>query len=246
MTVRSALVTGASRGIGEGVARRLATDGFGLTITARSQADLDELAPTLLGLGSPHVEVVAADLGDRESVAPIADAHKKAFGTMSALVLNAGVGSYGTIDSYNMSRFDKTVEVNFRAPFVLLQYVLPLLREAALEDSGRGARVIVLASVTGVHAERGLAAYGATKAAVISLAEVLNVEEAAHGVSATAIAPGFVSTDMASWAEDRVPRTEMIPVSDVVDVVQMLTGLSSRTMLSKIVMTRSGSTGYEA
>ena len=165
---------------------------------------------------------------------------------MSTLILNAGVGSFGAVDTYSMGRFDKTVEVNFRAPFVLLQSALPLLREAAREDSARGARVIVLASVTGVHAERGLAAYGATKAAVISLAEVLNIEEAVHGISATAIAPGFVQTDMSSWAEDRVPRSEMIPVSDVVDVVQMLTGLSSRTMVSKIVMTRSGSTGYEA
>ena len=246
MTGRSALVTGASRGIGEGVARRLAGLGFGLTITARSRDDLGTLVPQLLAAGSPQVEVAVADLSDRGDIGAIVDAHKKAFGTLSTLILNAGVGSFGMVADYEMRRFDKTVEVNFRAPFAILQEALPLLRAAASDDPQRGSRIIILSSITGVYAELGLAAYGATKAAAISLAEVLNVEEAVHSVSATAIAPGFVRTDMSSWVEDRVPRDEMIPVGDVVDVVEMLVGLSSRTMLSKIVMTRTGSTGYEA
>jgi NAD(P)-dependent dehydrogenase (short-subunit alcohol dehydrogenase family) len=138
------------------------------------------------------------------------------------------------------------MNVNFVSPFVLVQRALPLLRAAAESDLEGGAKVIALASVAGVHAESGLAAYGASKAALISLMEALNVEESSRGVNATAIAPGFVNTDMSAWVTDVVSADTMIQIADVVEVVNMLLQLSRTACITKIVMSRSGTSGYVA
>lgn len=97
-----------------------------------------------------------------------------------------------------------------------------------------------------MYAEPGLAVYGATKAALISFMQTLNAEESAHGVTATAIAPGYVHTDMSAWATDTIPARTMIPVADVVAVADMLLSLGPRTSIATIVMSRSGTTEYRA
>jgi 3-oxoacyl-[acyl-carrier protein] reductase len=237
---RSALVTGASRGIGLGIARSLARQGHGLTITARDAAVLESVAADLLSLGAPRVRAVAADLADREAPRQIVDQHAAEFGSMAVLVLNAGVGTAGAIGDYSMKRFDKTVDVNFRAPFDLLQRALPLLRTGARAHPDRGSKVIALSSLTGVYAEAGLAAYGATKAAMLSLVETLNAEESADGVSGTALAPGYVETDMSAWIQDKIPANTMIRVADIVELVDGVLHLSSRAVVSTVVITRAG------
>jgi 3-oxoacyl-[acyl-carrier protein] reductase len=99
---------------------------------------------------------------------------------------------------------------------------------------------------TGVFPEAGLALYGATKAALISLIETVNLEEAPYGVTATAIAPGYVNTDMSAWKTDTVPVESMIRVADVVAVANMLLDLGAATSITRIVMARRGSSGYQA
>jgi 3-oxoacyl-[acyl-carrier protein] reductase len=239
-TQRSALVTGASRGIGLGIASRLAEQGYDLTITARDAGVLESIAADLTSLGASTVWPVAADLADRGAPERIVHQHREAYSSMDVMVLNAGVGTAGSIGDYSMNRFDKTVDVNLRAPFALLQLALPLLRAGALASRGRGAKVIALSSLTGVHAEAGLAAYGATKAAMLSLVETLNAEESAHGVSGTAIAPGYVETDMSAWIQDTIPADTMIRVSDIVELVDGVLRLSSRAVVSAVVVTRAG------
>lgn len=163
----------------------------------------------------------------------------------TALILNAGVGTSGRVADYPMRRFDKTVAVNLRTPFALLQASLPLLRAAADADLAAGAKMIALASMAGVYAESGLAVYGATKAALISMVEALNAEESGNGVSATAIAPGYVDTDM-SWTHDQITPDTMITVDDIVELVDGLLKISSRAVVPKVVMTRAGTNGYSA
>lgn len=243
---RSALVTGASRGIGQGIAQRLASRGYALTIAARDAARLDETAAGLRAAGAVEVVMVAGDLADPGHPEQLVAAHAAAYGSMSCLVLNAGVGTAGRLDDLPAARFDKTVTVNLRAPFLLLQHALPLLRAAAAADPDRGARVLGLASITGVYAEAGLAAYGATKAAVISLVETLNAEESGAGVTATAVAPGYVETDMTAWVRKYVPAEQMIPVTDIVDLVDAVVGLSARSVVPRIVVSRAGASAYSA
>jgi short-subunit dehydrogenase len=241
----SAIVTGASRGIGLGIAQALARRRYGLTVTARDADRLAVVADELRGLGASNVVVVAGDAADEDLPATLVAAHQDAYGSMTALVLNAGVGTAGPVESFPMHRFDKTFHVNVRAPFALLQASLPLLRATAV-GSARGAKVIALSSIAGVHAEAGLAAYSASKAAVASLVQAVNGEESGNGVTATAIAPGFVETDMSAWVTDRIPADEMIPVDDIVTIVEGLLDLSSRSVVPIVVVGRAGNPGTGA
>ena len=241
---KTALVTGASRGIGLGIAHRLARLGYSLTITARDATRLDAVAAGLRSAGGGEVVAIAADMSDEEGVARVLNEHSDRFGVLSALLLNAGVGTAGALSDSSARRLDKTLAVNVRAPFQLIQGALPMLRAGALADPERGAKVIALASITGVYAEAGLSVYGATKSALIALLAALNAEESGNGVTATAIAPGYVDTEMSAWIHDRIPPGEMLAVGDVVEMVDSLLRLSARAVVPSIVMSRAGTGGY--
>ena len=240
------MVTGASRGIGRGIALELAQQGFGLTATSRREEDLAALAAELTDAGAPSVVPVAADLGDRTALAAVVERHAEAYATMDTLILSGGVGTGGPLESLPPHSVDKTIAVNLTSAITIVQTALPLLRAAAAADRKRGARVVALSSITGVHAEPGLAVYGASKAALISLMETLNAEESANGVMATAIAPAYVATDMSAWTADTIPAETMISVHDVVAVVRMLLEFGAVTSLTKVVLSRSGTSGFSA
>lgn len=243
---KTALISGASRGIGLGIANRLARQGYALTISARDASRLEVVADELRTSGAPEVLPVAADMSDIDGIARVLGQHEERYGTLSALILNAGVGTAGALADSPMHRFDKTLAVNLRAPLQLIQSCLPMLRAGAKAAPERGAKVIALASITGVYAEAGLSVYGAAKAALISLIATLNAEESGNGVSATTIAPAYVDTDMSSWIHDRIPPGQMLSVTDVVEMVDALLRLSPRAVVPNIVMSRAGTDGYRA
>ncbi|GAA1936469.1 SDR family NAD(P)-dependent oxidoreductase [Nocardioides hwasunensis] len=243
---RTALVTGASRGIGRGIALELARQGYALTVSARSEAALTALATELEAAGAPSVTVCAADLAAPEAAAALVASHTAAYDALHALVLCGGVGTAEPLDALTERRLDKTFDVNLRTNLLLVRDSLDLLRAGAAADPHRGARVIGVASITGVFAEPGLTVYGASKAALISMLETLNAEESAGGVMGTAIAPGFVDTDMSAWTADTIAPESMITVDDVVAVVRMLVGLGVTASIPRIVMARSGTAGYVA
>lgn len=244
--MRTALITGASRGIGFGIAEALAGLGFAMTVTARDPDRLERAAEALRDAGSPAVHATTGEMSELADVDRIADEHRDRFGSLDALVVNAGVGTAGPIEKLSMTRFDKIFSVGVRAPFRLVQRTLPLLRSAAEANPAQGARVLVLSSIAGVYAEPGLAAYGSAKASLISLVATLNAEESAGGVSATALSPGYVDTDMSAWTRDRVPQDRMIPVSDIARIAEALVSMSARTVIPNVVLSRADSGGYEA
>lgn len=236
---RAALVTGGSRGIGRAIALRLAADGYAVTLGARDPEALERTAGELGAYGVPTL-AVPGDLAVEDDVRGLARAHAERFGRLDVLVLSAGVGTAGAVAEYPMRRFDKQVAVNLRSPFLLVQECLPLLRDAAKSEPDRGAKIVAISSITGVVSEAGLAAYGATKAALISLCQSLSVEESASGVSATAVSPGYVDTDMSAWMHDQLDPQQMIPADDVAELVIGLTRLSARSVVPHIVITRAG------
>jgi 3-oxoacyl-[acyl-carrier protein] reductase len=231
-----ALVTGASRGIGLAIARRLAAGGFDLIVSARTAETVEGAAAALSEHGG-RVAAVAADMADDEQVGALAES---VGGPLDVLVLAAGLGMAGPLDEFPVRRLDVQLAVNLRAPFLLVQRLLPALREAASVPGGPGAKVIAIASITGVAAEPGLAAYGASKAALISLCESITAAEGEYGVSATAISPGFVDTDMARWQHDRIDPATMISPDDIAELAWSLTRLSRYAAVPHIPVTRPG------
>jgi short-subunit dehydrogenase len=239
-----ALVTGASSGIGAAIADRLASRGFALTIAARRADALEQRAEELRRAGSPDVHAVPTDMTDDAQVEALAAAHRKRHGSLDVVVLSAGMGAIGPFADYPLRRLDRMYTVNLRAPYLLLQQVLPLLREAGVRP--RGGKVFAIASMTGISGEPLNSAYGATKAGLISLCQTINTEESVGGVTATAVAPGYVATGMTEGLADSVPLDTMLPVADVADAVLGLAFLSRRTVVPQLVLTRPGSHLWQA
>jgi 3-oxoacyl-[acyl-carrier protein] reductase len=233
-------VTGASRGIGLAIATRLAREGFDLTVSARTPATLDPVAAELGALA------VAADMGVAEDVDRLADAHEAAFGRLDVLVISAGTGTVTPIEQTTTSRFDKQLAVNLRSPFQLVARLLPAMKATATRAPQHGAKVVAIASITGMASEPGMSVYGATKAGLISLCETINVEASAFGVSATAISPGYVDTDMTTWVHDQVPPASMITVDDIAELAVAITRLSARAVVPNVPVVRTGATLWRA
>ncbi|GAA0838699.1 SDR family NAD(P)-dependent oxidoreductase [Streptosporangium amethystogenes subsp. fukuiense] len=235
----AALITGASRGIGLAIAERLAEAGHDMTICAR---DADHLATAAARLGAYGVDVrsEAADMAKEQDILRVAQAHTSAYGRCDVLVIAAGVGTAGPLDTVPLHRFDKQFAVNVRACYALVQALLPALRATAAQRSVSGVKIIALSSITGVYPEPGLAAYGASKGALIALCRSINAEVSAAGITATAICPGYVDTDMSAWVHDRIDPTEMISTADVAELAMSITRLSARAVVSELVVTRPG------
>jgi 3-oxoacyl-[acyl-carrier protein] reductase len=181
-----------------------------------------------------------------DDIVALADGHRQHFEELDLLVLCAGVGSAGEIASYPIRKFDRQIAVNVRAPLLLTQQLLPTLRKTAADDPERGSKIIAISSLTGMVAEPLLAAYGASKAALISLCESILVEEAANGVTATAISPGFVNTEMSEWLEDRIDPTTMIRALDVALLVSAISRMSRYAAIPNVAITRPGTELWRA
>ncbi|MFD5572373.1 SDR family NAD(P)-dependent oxidoreductase [Streptomyces cadmiisoli] len=244
-TRRTALVTGASRGIGRAIARRLAEDGYDLTLSSRDTDALRAVAKELGQLGV-RTEVAPADMAAEDDVRRVANVHCAAYGRLDALVLSAGVGSSAPLGGYPLRRFDKQFAVNVRAPFILIDACLDLLRETAELAPETGTKIAAISSVTASAPEPGLSAYGASKAALVALCEAVNTEASADGVAATAICPGYVDTDMSAWMHDRIAPTEMITSEDIAELVLALTRTSRRAVVPHLPVVRAGSELWRA
>jgi len=223
--VPSALVTGGSSGIGFAIARMLRGEGYGLTLAARKLERLETAASEL------EATAIAADVQDEDDCARLVREHLEAHSGLDVLVNSAGVGIAGRIGELQTKHFDLQQSVNLRGAFLVTRAALPALRETK-------GYVVNLASIAGTMPTPGLAAYGAAKAALVSLTRSLDREEAASGVRATALCPGFVDTPMAEWTG--IASEEMIQPEDCAELVRSLLRLSPAARVPVIVVERAG------
>jgi 3-hydroxybutyrate dehydrogenase len=170
---RAALVTGAASGIGAAITSRLRDDGW------------DVLGVDLRGDVDFHADLTTR-AGNRDAVAAAAER----FGGLDAVVANAGFQHVAPIDEFAEDRWDAIIAVLLTSPFLLAHYAWPLLREA-----GAG-RYVAIASVHGLVASPFKAAYVSAKHGVLGLVKTLALEGAEHGISATAVCPGYVRTPL--------------------------------------------------
>ena len=226
MADRAALVTGGSSGIGLAIARLLRDEGYDLTLVSRQQEKIEAAAAELGAVP------IAADVSDPDECARAVAEHQERFGRLDVLVNSAGIGIGGLVEDLDLKKLDMQLDINLRGLFLVTQAAIPLLRET------RG-WIVNLASIAGTLPTPGLATYGATKAAVISLTRSLNAELDASGVRAIAICPGFVDTPMAQWSG--LEQDEMIRPEDCAEVVRMCLRLSPAARVPQVVIERMGS-----
>ena len=221
----SALVTGGSSGIGLAIARMLHEEGYALTLVGRK---LERLEAARAGLDAA---IVQADVSAEDDCTRLVDEHVRVHGGLDVLVNSAGLGIAGTTGETSTKAWDLQQVVNLRGAFLVTRAALPHLRAT------RG-YVVNLASIAGTIPTPGLAAYGATKAALIALSRTLDREEADAGVRVTALCPGFVDTPMTTWTG--IPGDEMIAPEDCAEVVRALLRLSPYARIPVVVLERAG------
>ncbi|AQA02286.1 short-chain dehydrogenase [Mycobacterium sp. MS1601] len=231
MELRSALVTGASSGIGFAVARVLSEEKFGLTLVGRDGARLAAAAD-----GLADVQTLSGSLADEAFLDHIVARHQEMFGALDVLVNNAGIAGHRAVADITADFLDEQLAVNLRAPILLTAKAMPMLRKAVgLRGS---AQVINTASNAGKRGESTLGAYSASKFGVVGFTEALHDELSTSGIRATAICPGVVDTPMADPYRDDIPAHTMIAPTDVAEVVRMTTRLSPACIVPEVVLLR--------
>jgi NAD(P)-dependent dehydrogenase (short-subunit alcohol dehydrogenase family) len=231
---RSALVTGASSGIGLAVVEMLLREGFAITAVARRPDKLAEATKALRAKGGVLFEH-PANVANEQDVIGAVDGHRRRFGRLDLLVNNAGVSVPGEGASPKTARIDLQLNVNIRSVILFYRECLDLLLDTAVQSGS--ALVINVSSLTGRFPEPWLAVYSATKAAIVNYTVAMNAELGSKGIRSTAICPGFVDTAMSDGMEG-VPAGEMIPSEDIAEVVQMLLRLSPNTVIPEVPMAR--------
>ncbi len=201
MSKGTVIVTGASRGIGLDIARALAAEGYELALVARSAEALERVAGDLAG--SSRVEAWPGDISSWEDAQRIvAGVHEK-FGSIFGLVNNAGVTQDGLFVRMSPDNWQKPIDINLGGTFYFTRAVAPIMMRQ------REGRIINISSVIGMTGNAGQANYAASKAGIIALTKSVAKELGGRNVTANAVAPGFITTDMTADLPEKV-RAEML------------------------------------
>jgi NAD(P)-dependent dehydrogenase (short-subunit alcohol dehydrogenase family) len=188
-----AAVTGGASGIGRGTALRLLNEGWTVVALDRDEAGLEVLRGDFAAVGD-RLHTFACDVASLESVTDAFSEIGRRFGRLNGLVCSAGLLRIGTLDEMPVEEFDELFAVNVRGLWLSARQAMPLLKVAGAE--GELARIVFLASISGIRHKIDSGAYAATKAAVIALTKVMAVESAPHKVLVNAVAPATVDTPM--------------------------------------------------
>jgi NAD(P)-dependent dehydrogenase (short-subunit alcohol dehydrogenase family) len=208
LTDKIALVTGASRGIGEAIAMNLAAQGARCILVSRKIEDLEAVKAKIEAAGG-KAEAVTCHMGDLAQIDAVCDRIRETHGRLDVLVNNAAVNPYlGELTGVSPSIFDKMVEVNLKGPFFLIQKAVPLMET-------HGGSIINVASVGGVSPGMFQGIYGITKAAVIHMTKAYAKELAKKKIRVNALLPGLTETrfsaalienkDIYQYAMQRIP-----------------------------------------
>ncbi len=188
LTGKVALVTGASRGIGQAIAQTFAAAGAKIILSSRKQEALEEVAGEIRAAGGQAL-AVAANTGDIDAAQNLVDQAIAAFGGVDILVNNAATNPhFGPILSAEDSHWDKILEVNLKGYFRMVKACVESMRPRG------GGKIINVASINGLQAQAGLGVYSVSKAGVLMLTQVLALELAHENIQVNAIAPGLIQT----------------------------------------------------
>lgn len=226
---KTAIVTGAGRGIGRAIAKRLAVNGVKVAITSRTA---DQLAETqkLLERGGGRVFAQTADVTSAQDVDRLVERTRELFGPIDFLVNNAGAAPLAPIEEMEPAMFEHILASNIRSVYLCSRAVWPNMRE-----NGGGA-IVNIASIAAFDPFPGFAAYGAAKAFVVAYTRGLATEGAPHGIRVFAVAPGAVETDMLRGAFPDFPGDKLLYPDDIATMVETMLSPTFRHSSGQTVM----------
>ena len=240
--MRNVIVTGGSRGLGLGIVRRLAQEGYCVLAIARKQtAEITELAqchPT----GRVHFE--AFDLADLDGIAELVKTLRKEYGAIYGLINNAGTSAEGTLAMMPIAQIEQVVRLNTLSPIVMAKSVV----RAMMADGG--GRIVNIASIVASAGYSGLAVYSASKASMVGFTRSLSREVGRLGITVNAVAPGFVDTDMTRGLtceqREQIMRRSalkrLVEVDDVAGSVAFFLGESAKNITGTVMTVDAGAT----
>ncbi|HET7325072.1 MAG TPA: SDR family NAD(P)-dependent oxidoreductase [Halococcus sp.] len=236
---KTALVTGASSGIGRTIAERFAGDGADVVVCSREQENVDPVADGIEQSGG-NALAVECDVRERDSVEALVEATVEEFGGISCLVNNAGASFMANFEGISENGWKTIVDINLHGTYHCTQAAGEVMREAG------GGTIINFASVAGQEGAPYMSHYAAAKAGIINLTSTLAFEWAGHGIRVNCIAPGFVATpgveSQMGVTADEISRDEVdrkIGTSaEIADIAQFLASPASSYIVGETITAR--------
>jgi 3-oxoacyl-[acyl-carrier protein] reductase len=240
---RVAIVTGASRGIGRAIALRLARDGRHVVLLARSAGPLADLADQIRQKGG-SASFSAVDVSDGQALAAAIEAVGEQHGRIDILVNNAGITRDGLVLRLSDDDWARVIQTNLTSAFVAIRVAARSMMK------GRFGRIVNISSTSGVVGNAGQANYAAAKAGLLGLTKTIARELGPKGITANAVAPGFIETDMTASLPDQVKEAILAltavkrfgSADDVADLVAYLTSDSAGFITGQTICIDGGMT----
>ena len=195
-----ALITGASKGIGEAIARGLAEFGAKVVISSRKQDAVDGVAEAFRA-GGLDATGIAANISSIEDIHALVDKTVETYGGLDIIINNAAANPvFGPIQNTDERAFDKIIEVNLKGPFELCKKAYPILRQRG------GGSIIHISSIGGLTPEPGIGIYSVSKAAINNLTQAMAQDWGTDNIRVNAICPGLIKTkfSQALWSDDKI------------------------------------------
>ncbi|MGH9773701.1 MAG: SDR family oxidoreductase [Candidatus Acidiferrales bacterium] len=224
---RAALVTGASRGIGLAIARRLGRLGAHVAMNARRAGPLGEAAAKLRAEGIETL-AVPGDVTHQEQVAALVETSQRHFGAIDILVNNAGIGIFRSLPELSEADWDNVIDTNLKSVFLMSRAVAP-------EMIRRGTGFIInIASLAGKNAFAGGAVYCASKWGLMGLTYCMAEDLRGYGIRVSVVCPGSVATEFSPHAGK--DQSKMLQADDVAHAVEMILTAAPQSFLSEVVL----------